>query len=57
MLFLQVSSVLRSVHLFNLVQQHNVIMPWWAEPWRHMVVVMFVCLYVFRLHFSAMAKN
>ena len=23
----------------------SIIMPWWAEPWRHMVVGLYVCMY------------
>ena len=36
-------------------------MPWWAEPQRHALVVMCVCLYVrvyvFHMYFFATAKN
>ena len=32
-------------------------MPQWAEPQRHTVVIVCVCVYVFRACYSATAKN
>ena len=47
-----------------IARRHFIVMPRWAEPRRHTVVVgvcvcvcVCVCVYVFRARFSATAKN